>query len=223
MKCLKMVLLAVVIAPLFGACNFNLTANDGPADQTGDGYAITNFPTTGVTTSPPDCPCPSAAPSYNGGGGVNCNCGINPPNQQQWTSIQQSAVCPNLPNQDCLGFYGFTVNQDGSYQVGPTDLGVMVGGELTSEELAVVNSDLQAVFNTGDGAITNCGSAIPAGGVSITEVSASGSSSLVEAQYDVPGSYCWEGSEIAITRLILDLGRMLQEYYPNPFPAPAQN
>jgi hypothetical protein len=160
-----------------------------------------------------------------------CECAVPAPTsspQAVWTSLAVNDTCEGGQNGDCPGAYGFTINPNGSFQAGPNDLGVIVGGRVTSMELAMINSDL-AVFNPGftatlalgelsvgptcvdDPTLAGVMSNVTVGfsdGIALAPISSNGS----------PGQFCFTADPIGGERLREDVNALLEEYYPNPFP-----
>ena len=62
-----------------------------------------------------------------------------------WQLTLKSA-CSNAAQDQCLARYGFTVDADGNYQVGPGPQGQLRKGTLAESEFAALRSEIQSVI-----------------------------------------------------------------------------
>src|SRR5258708_34357104 len=58
-----------------------------------------------------------------------------------WVQVREQTACEAMNPQYCVGRYGFTVHNDGTFLVGPADNGVTMSGGLPAAELAHNPSD----------------------------------------------------------------------------------
>jgi hypothetical protein len=58
-----------------------------------------------------------------------------------WVQVREQTACEAMNPQYCVGRYGFTVHNDGTFLVGPADNGVSMAGGLSAAELAQISSD----------------------------------------------------------------------------------
>lgn len=123
------------------------------------------------------------------------------------------------PWASCAGFYGFSVNNNGMYTVGPAPGGVAQIGQIAPSELALINQDATAVAN-GDLQSASCtagGAGAPGTSDRIDMMFTDGPTVTV---YDADGSagrVCVLGDPASVLRLHTDLQLLLDRYYPVPF------
>src|SRR5258708_20518606 len=65
-----------------------------------------------------------------------------------WVQVREQTACEAMNPQYCVGRYGFTVHNDGSFLVGPADNGVTMAGGLSAAELAQISSDAGALSSS---------------------------------------------------------------------------
>src|SRR5205807_2728363 len=52
-----------------------------------------------------------------------------------WSEVREQTACEAMQDDYCLGRYGFTIKQDGTFIAGPSDRGSKTEGRLERQEL----------------------------------------------------------------------------------------
>jgi hypothetical protein len=134
-----------------------------------------------------------------------------------WVAVSEHTACEALSPQYCVGAFGFTVQNDGRFTVGPADDGATVKGSISSSELAILQADAASVAaSLTPSAVCSPTPAIPgvADRVDLTE----------PGQGTVPvyalsaGSTCYRAGRTPTSKLHDDLAALMATYYPRPFP-----
>jgi hypothetical protein len=119
-----------------------------------------------------------------------------------------------------VGAYGFTVFNNGTFQVGPAQ-GQIVTGALQPDELSTINVDASAV--AGDnltGSFSCLSTPAVLGPQDTVTLTIPGKTPIIVYQGIVAnnGNQCYVGNESDTLRLHDDMQTLLSEYYPTPFP-----
>jgi len=114
----------------------------------------------------------------------------------------------------CVGHYGFTVHNDGTFLVGPADNGVTMGGGLSATELAQLSSDAGALSSSNLRGAQECdsGRIIPGTGLSV-DMTLNDQTTVT-----VVDNLCYRGGRDRAVRLRDDVNALTQKYHPRPFP-----
>ncbi len=141
------------------------------------------------------------------------------PSSASWLSLREETRCEAMLDDYCLGRYGFTVNDDGSFIAGPSPRGTRTGGRITPQELKRLR-ELIAQFSATIS--TESRACEPEGLPGIKDqVEITFSDGRVVLIYDLGGRIgqaCYVGSRDRVRDLHQYLHGLLAEYYPVPFP-----
>ena len=168
-----------------------------------------------------------------GGGGDAANKlapGGNPntapqPGSIAWLHVSEQTECEALDPHRCLGAFGFQVNNDGRYIVGPGDNSQKSEGSITPDELNTLSATANAVAteDLSSGSLS-CDSSqfIPGINDQIKLLPGSGNESLVYSKFylqeNTRGSDCYAGDRTQALSLHSILNTLMKKYYPVPFP-----
>jgi hypothetical protein len=145
-------------------------------------------------------------------------CGMTAPSGG-WSQVKEQTTCEALAPAFCVGAFGFTVQNDGRFTVGPADDGSMVSGALSASERAQVASDVALVSADLAGA-SQCdgGGAVPGVSDKVDLVDVTAGTVRVFDLGGTVGSTCYRGGRDNAVRLHTDLSALMSRYYPRPFP-----
>jgi hypothetical protein len=148
-------------------------------------------------------------------------CGMTDPvaPSGSWVLVKEQTTCEALASAYCVGAFGFTVQNDGRFTVGPADDGSTVNGALTASERAQVSSDASLVGADLTGS-PQCDSTRSVAGVS-DEVDLVDPRMGTVRVFDLggtPGNTCYRGGRDHAIQLHNDLAALMSRYYPRPFP-----
>jgi hypothetical protein len=131
-----------------------------------------------------------------------------------WVDVREQTACEAMNPQYCVGRYGFTVRNDGSFLVGPAEDGVTMGGGLSAAELAQISSDAGALSSSNLRGAPECdsGRVIPGSGLSV-DITLNDQTTVTVVQ-----NLCYRGGRDRAVKLRDDLDGLTQKYYPRPFP-----
>jgi hypothetical protein len=131
-----------------------------------------------------------------------------------WVQVREQTACEAMNPQYCVGRYGFTVHNDGTFLVGPADSGVTMSGGLSAAELAQISSDAGALSSSNLRGAPECdsGRIIPGTGLSVDMTL--NDQTLVK----VVENLCYRGGRDRAVKLRDDIETLTQKYYPRPFP-----
>jgi hypothetical protein len=131
-----------------------------------------------------------------------------------WVQVREQTACEALNPQYCVGRYGFTVHNDGTFLVGPADNGVTLNGGLSAAELAQISSDAGALSSSNLGGAPECDSTriIPGIGLSVDMTLSD------QTTVKVVDNFCYRGGRDRAVKLRDDLDALTKHYYPRPFP-----
>jgi hypothetical protein len=149
----------------------------------------------------------------------------SPTNSSIWSQISERTSCATSLTANCVGAYGFTVFNNGTYQVGPASTGLYLLGSLAPGEIDVINQDAISVA-AGDltGGYTCAGTGTSSGDQDNVSVLFTGQNAgdVIYRQFLIgEGSDCYIGDKNAAFQLHEDLNNLMNEFYPIPFPSPA--
>ena len=146
-------------------------------------------------------------------------CGATAPSSAStWNQLKLTATCEAMNPRFCVGLFGFAVQSDGHFTVGPAPDGTTVNGSLTVSENSKLAQDLAAVI-AGLSAAQQCDSGATVPGVSETlelQLPDGSAAQIVTAQ--PLGSICYRGGRDAAKRLDADFHAIMTQHYPVPFP-----
>lgn len=151
---------------------------------------------------------------------VLAGCGSPGSTDSGWAQVSERTTCEALLSRFCVGAFGFTVQSDGRFTVGPADDGTTITGALTGTELAALSADATRV-SAGLPGSPQCEPVSSVPGVSdrVELVDLRQGPVLVYDLGGTPGSVCYRGGREAAIRLHADLGGLLVQHYPRPFPS----
>ena len=135
-----------------------------------------------------------------------------------WSSVSEKATCEAMNPQQCVGFYGFTIQADGTYTAGPGENGASESGRINPEELDKLNADTDGFLITYSGAAPNCFLQPGVPGVTEQVDLAVANSPGVQPYRKTSNQLCVEGDSNSAMALHDDLHALMMEYYPRPFP-----
>jgi hypothetical protein len=145
------------------------------------------------------------------------------PQGPAWQLVYQADAGSNDKTQ-VVGAYGFTINADGSYLVGPGPQGETLKGNLSSEEFTAIQTALQPVISGDALAQTQtCGaSQIVANNDTLTFVHQTTKSTFLNKSMD--GTVCANGLDTQTAEDLHDLVvAAASNYYALPFPSACLN
>ena len=131
----------------------------------------------------------------------------------------ENTTCEAMKNDHCVGFFGFSVSNAGTYIVGPASDGQKLSGQISSDELLKLSTDADAVAsgNTQRPPVCSASSLIP--GVSDVVALILPDQSNVQVYSQTAFSSCYLNDESADRKVQTDLHAIMAKYYPIPFPA----
>ena len=144
------------------------------------------------------------------------------PKTPRWRSVTITVTCDDKEPALCRGQYGFTVNVDGSFSVGPPPDGEAVTDNLSADELALIAKNAEALSRTSKRAKARCDKGPPPPGAHPTVVltKADGSTVTVfQGAIAGKGSRCTIGKRETAVELETSLGLLMALHYPLPFPS----
>jgi hypothetical protein len=147
------------------------------------------------------------------------------PSTSNWNAVSEKTACEAVVSNDCVGVYGFTVMNDGSYVIGPAPNGQTLQGTLPSSEFTTINQDATAVSGETLGTNFTCTSSQSIPGVQdmLGVLFLGQASATVVYQQEVlsQGSNCYLGAGSQALQLHSDMHTLLNTHYPVPFPSSA--
>jgi hypothetical protein len=144
-------------------------------------------------------------------------CGNPSAPEAAWVQVAEHTRCEALSPQYCSGAFGFTVQSDGRFTVGPSDSGVSLAGSLTASERAELSTDAARVSQS----LTMSAVCDPAPGVAGVgdRVDFTDSRAGAVPVYEVGiGNVCYRAGRDEASKLHTDLVALMAKYYPRPFP-----
>jgi hypothetical protein len=145
-------------------------------------------------------------------------CGSPSAPDSSWVQVAEHTSCEALAPQYCTGAFGFTVQNDGRFAVGPSDTGTTVTGSITDAERAQISTDAaQVAASLTTTPICDPAQTVPGVG---DRVDLTDSRAGTVAVYEVSiGGVCYQAARDQATKLHADLAGLMAKYYPRPFPA----
>ena len=153
-------------------------------------------------------PPPTASPSPTSGA-------------QGWTSLSENTSCAVVGADLCAGAYGFSVDMNGNYIVGPSPSGLTLTGQITAAELSALTVDANALAASSPaGSNQSCSTIGVQPGVddSANITLTSGAVSSYYLQSGTAGSLCTEGDPGSAQSTYATIHSLLLKYYGVPFP-----
>jgi hypothetical protein len=145
-------------------------------------------------------------------------CGGGGATSMQWQQVREQTACEAADPSLCSGKYGFVVDIQGNFVVGPNPQARTVKGALTSAEFNQLNSIVNAMTADINGAPNPACQAItfaPGSSDTIGLTMVTGQNFVVQ---DAVHGRCAYGGHVAdTTALIDDLDQLRAKYYPSPF------
>jgi hypothetical protein len=134
-----------------------------------------------------------------------------------WVTVSEHTACEALSPQYCVGAFGFTVQSDGRFTVGPSDDGATLSGNVSSSELLGLQADAALVAaSLTEASVCNATPTIP-GVADRLELTEPGQGAV--PVYEVrAGSTCYRAGRAPTAKLHDDLTALMEIYYPRPFP-----
>ena len=133
-------------------------------------------------------------------------------------AVAEHTSCEALRPQYCVGAFGFTVQSDGRFTVGPADNGATVTGSITSSELMHLLADAAPVSaSLTDRPLCDAAPTIP-GVTDRLDLTEPGQGAVPVYQVGT-GSVCYRAGREQTSKLHDDLAALMATYYPRPFPA----
>jgi len=145
-------------------------------------------------------------------------CGAGGATSMQWQQVGEHTTCEAADPSACSGRYGFTVDNQGNFVIGPNPKGSTIKGVLTTSELgqltALANT-LTADINVNPNPVCQAVTFAPGSSDVVGIAMATGQSFTLQ---DVLHGKCAFGGHTAdTTALIDDLDQLRAKYYPSPF------
>ena len=134
-----------------------------------------------------------------------------------WLQFAEHTTCEALNPQYCTGGFGFTVQNDGRFSVGPSDSGVTVSGSLTASERAQLSTDAERV-SASLTANQSCAPAQAVPGVGDRLDFVDSRAGAVRVYERGVGGVCYRAGREQAMNLHTDLAALMAKYYPRPFP-----
>ena len=129
--------------------------------------------------------------------------------------VKEVTTCELVNPVDCVGQFGFAIDNSGNFTAGPSPSGKTVTGSITPGELSSLQAALGPVVQ---GASMSCDSQAAVGGVSDT-ISAAFIDGSHENLFTFSGQSCFLGASTSGMAFRDLFHQLLTKYYPNPFPA----
>ena len=136
-----------------------------------------------------------------------------------WLKVRERAACEAMQDDYCLGRYGFTINNDGTFVAGPSGDGRKTEGRIREGELRKLGASIRHMPARASNEDRNCDKGgLPGIKDQIDLTFTAGS---VVRIYDLGGSVgeiCYIGRWDQVHRLREYLHKLMTRYYPVPFP-----
>jgi hypothetical protein len=144
-------------------------------------------------------------------------CGSPTTPDSSWVQVEEHTACEALVPRFCVGLFGFTVQSDGTFTVGPADDGTTLTGSLTDSERAQLSSEAAQVSAT---LTTNpaCDPAHTIAGIGDRVDFVDSRAGTVPVYQLGPGTICYRAGREQAIALHTDLVSLMGKYYPRPFP-----
>ncbi len=161
--------------------------------------------------TPAATPAPSASPSSSPTPGLG------------WGLLNEHTTCEALNPEACVGFYGFSVDRNGAYVIGPAPDGEQRTGQLTNgERTSLRNVADPLAASDPSGGSQDCSSSPTVPGVTDT-VDMTLSNDIVAPVFTLnvmPGQTCTQGDSGQAHATHSILNTLMTKYYTVPFPSP---
>src|SRR5215472_8135969 len=124
-----------------------------------------------------------------------------------------------MQDEYCRGRFGFTIEQDGAFIAGPTPAGDSIRGKIRREELRRLRELIDGVTTSRARAETSCQQGgVPGVKDQVAVTFATGRTAFVYDLGGHVGMLCHTGEWDGVRALHDHLQKLLQRYYPVPFP-----
>ncbi len=145
-------------------------------------------------------------------------CGGPTSSDRDWLQVKEQTSCEALVPAFCVGTYGFSIQNDGRYTVGPAPNGVSLPGALSGSEWTQISADVAALDANlpGKQECDESARTVPGVGDRVELLLARRGSMAVYALS--AGGTCYLGGRDRAIRLHDDLAALMSRYYPRPFP-----
>jgi hypothetical protein len=134
-----------------------------------------------------------------------------------WVQVAEHTTCEVVVPGYCSGLFGFTVQNDGSFKVGPSDNGATLSGMVTDPERAQLSADAGQVSASLTQSPT-CEPGGPVPGVSDRVDFVDSRVGTVPVYETTIQGVCYRAGRDPTIRLHTDLAALMAKYYPRPFP-----
>jgi hypothetical protein len=136
-----------------------------------------------------------------------------------WLVVREQTRCEAMPDDRCLGRYGFAIERSGGFVVGPSPRGNLVRGRIAGDELQRLGRLVDRVASTLAAVPRRCApGGIPGVGGQLEIGFADGTSAMVYDAGRPIGTICYAGNWEDVSSLRDEAGSLLTRYYPSPFP-----
>jgi hypothetical protein len=136
-----------------------------------------------------------------------------------WVELKEQTTCEAMAPASCVGAFGFTVQNDGRFTVGPADDGSTLTGTLSEPERARISSDAALVgADLAGSPQCEAGSTVAGASDEVDLVDARLGPVRVFDRGGTVGRTCYRGGRDHALRLHSDLSALIARYYPRPFP-----
>ena len=147
------------------------------------------------------------------------------PGSVAWLHVSEQTECEAMDPHQCKGAYGFQVNNDGHYIVGPGDNSQSSEGNITPDELNTLSVAANAVAteDLSSGSIScDLSQFIPGINDKVSLTPGTGSEALVYSKFYLQGNFrgsdCYAGDRTQALNLHSNLNALMNKYYTVPFP-----
>jgi hypothetical protein len=135
-----------------------------------------------------------------------------------WLKVSETAACEAMQDDYCLGRYGFTINNDGTFVAGPSGQGRKKEGRIRKKELRQLRELIRQMGLSASDKERSCDKGgLPGIKDQIDLTFTTGS---VIRIYDLGGSVgeiCYIGHREKVDRMHKYLHKLMSRYYPVPF------
>jgi hypothetical protein len=136
-----------------------------------------------------------------------------------WVVVRQQTHCEAMQDKYCRGRYGFTIEPDGAFVAGPTPAGDSIRGKIGREELRRLRELIDRVAPSLTSAETSCRpGGVPGVRDQVEITLAAGHTVLIYDLGGHVGMLCHAGEWDGVRALHDHLQKLLERYYPMPFP-----
>lgn len=148
---------------------------------------------------------------------IACGSGSPSAPDPSWVQVAEHATCEALNPRLCAGAFGFTVQSDGHFVVGPADDGTTATGSITEAErarLSVEAAQVSATLTT----TPVCDPTETIAGIGDRVDFVDSRAGTIPVYERGVGSICYRAGRQQVQALHTDLVTLMGKYYPRPFP-----